>query len=327
MLKKGVKMTKIVILDGYTVNPGDLTWDKLRALGDVKIYDRTEEEKVVERIGDAPIVLTNKTIISESILSQCPQVRYIGVLATGYNVVDMDATNARGIIVTNIPTYGTEAVSQYTIALLLELCHHVGEHSRSVKNGEWAASEDFCYWKYPLIELMNKSIGIIGFGKIGRGVAKIAEAMGMKVLAYNRSPIESAYLNEKLQQVSLEELLSESDIISLHCPLNNETQGMINKDSIEQMKDGVLLINDSRGGLIVEEDLRQALIDGKIAGAAVDVASTEPIQTDNPLLHAPNIIITPHIAWASKESRERLLDIAVENVKAYMSGKAINIVK
>jgi glycerate dehydrogenase len=319
-------MIKIVVLDGYTVNPGDLNWDILKTLGEVTIYDRTEEEKVVERIGDAPIVLTNKTIINESILSQCPQVQYIGVLATGYNVVDMEATNARGIIVTNIPTYGTEAVSQYTIALLLELCHHVGEHSRSVKNGEWVASEDFCYWKYPLIELMDKSIGIIGFGKIGKGVAKIAEAFGMKVLAYNRSPIDSSYLNEKTQQVSLEELLSKSDIISLHCPLNNETQGMINKHSIEQMKDGVLLINDSRGGLIVEEDLRQALIDGKIAGAAVDVASTEPIQKDNPLLDAPNIIITPHIAWASKESRERLLDIAVENVKAYINGEATNVV-
>lgn len=318
--------TKIVILDGYTLNPGDLSWEALECLGQVTIYDRTPQDQVVERIGNASIVLTNKTEITEAVLSRCPKIRYIGVLATGYNVLDIEAIRRRDIVVTNVATYGTEAVSQYTMALLLELCHHVGEHSRSVKSGQWAASREFCYWNYPLIELAGKTLGIVGFGKIGQGVAKIARAFGMKIVTYNRSVIGPEALGEDIRQVDLKTLLAQSDVISLHCPLTPETQGLINAEAIKQMKSGVLLLNDSRGGLIVEEDLRQALMEGKIAGAAVDVASTEPIHPDNPLLDAPNIIITPHIAWASKESRERLLQIAVDNVKAYLDGYPVNTI-
>ena len=317
---------KIVILDGYTENPGDLSWDGIAAYGELKVYDRTPAELVVERIGDAEIIFTNKTVISEEVLSQCLNIRYIGVLATGYNVIDVKAANSRGITVTNVPAYGTEAVSQYTIALLLELCHRIGAHSDSVKRGDWTNCKDFCYWNHPLILLYGKTLGIIGFGKIGRGTAHIAQALGMKVIAYNPSPIPKEYLTGNLSQVSLEELLSESDVISLHCPLFPETKGIINKDTISRMKDGVLIINDSRGPLIVEEDLRDALISGKVAGAAVDVVSTEPIQMDNPLLTAPNMIITPHIAWAPKEARQRLMDIAIDNLKAYLNGSPINVI-
>ncbi len=317
---------KIVILDGYTENPGDLSWEGISALGELEVYDRTPAEQVVERIGDAEIVFSNKTVISEEILAQCPGIRYIGVLATGYNVIDVKAAKSRGIVVCNIPAYGTEAVSQYTIALLLELCHHVGAHSDSVKRGDWTNCKDFCYWNYPLIELAGKTIGIIGFGKIGRGTARIAQAFGMEVLAYNPRPIPEEHLTGKVKQVPLEELLSGSDVISLHCPLFPDTQGIINKETINKMKDGVLIINDSRGPLIVEEDLRDALESGKVAGAAVDVVSSEPIRMDNPLLAAPNIIITPHIAWAPKEARQRLMNIAVDNLRAFLNGNPVNVV-
>lgn len=317
---------KIVILDGYTENPGDLSWEGIAEIGELKVYDRTPAELVVERIGAAEIIFTNKTVISEEVLTQCPNIKYIGVLATGYNVIDVKAANSRGIIVSNVPAYGTEAVSQYTIALLLELCHHIGAHSDSVKRGDWTNCKDFCYWNHPLTLLYGKTLGIIGFGKIGRGTAKIAQALGMEVMAYNPSPIPEEYLKGNLTQVSLDELLSGSDVISLHCPLFPDTKGIINKDTISRMKDGVLIINDSRGPLIVEEDLRDALISGKVAGAAVDVVSTEPIQMDNPLLSAPNIIITPHIAWAPKEARQRLMDIAIDNLKAYLNGSPINVI-
>ncbi len=317
---------KIVILDGYTENPGDLSWEGIAALGELTVYDRTPAELVVERIGAAEIIYTNKTVISEEILEQCPNLKFIGVLATGYNVIDVKAAKRRGIVVSNIPAYGTEAVSQFTIALLLELCHHIGAHSDSVKRGDWTSCKDFCYWNYPLIELAGKTIGIIGFGKIGRGTAKIAQALGMEVLAYNPSPVAKEYLEGRARQVSFEELLEGSDVISLHCPLLPETQGIINKDTINRMKDGVLIINDSRGPLIVEEDLRDALISGKVAGAAVDVVSKEPIAMDNPLLTAPNMIITPHIAWAPKEARQRLMNFAVDNLKAFLMGNPINVV-
>ncbi len=317
---------KIVILDGYTENPGDLSWEGIANLGELTVYDRTPAELVVERIADAEIIFSNKTVISEDILSQCPNIKFIGVLATGYNVIDIEAAKRKGIIVSNIPAYGTDAVSQYTFALLLELCHHVGAHSDSVKRGEWASAKDFCYWNYPLIELVGKTLGIIGLGKIGRGTARIAQAFGMKVVAYNPRPIPKEHIIGNTQQVDLEELFALSDVISLHCPLFPETMGMINKDTIHKMKDGVLIINNSRGPLIVEEDLRDALISGKVAGAAVDVVSTEPIQGDNPLLSAPNMIITPHIAWAPKEARQRLMDIAVDNLKAYLKGSPINVV-
>lgn len=319
-------MKKIVVLDGYTLNPGDLSWDELGELGDITVYDRTPADLVVERIGDAEIIFTNKTQITEDIMLQCPGIKYIGVLATGYNVVDVEAAKRRNIVVTNVPTYGTDAVSQFTIALLLELCHRIGAHSDSVKQGDWTKSEDFCYWNYPLIELSGKTMGIIGFGKIGQGTAKIAQALGMKILANNPNKISDEHLSENVKQVSLDELFADSDVISLHCPLFPETEGIINKDSISKMKDGVLIINDSRGPLIVEEDLRDALISGKVAAAAVDVVSTEPIEKDNPLLDAPNIIITPHIAWAPKEARQRLMDVCVDNLKAFLNGAAINVV-
>jgi glycerate dehydrogenase len=317
---------KIVVLDGYTENPGDLSWIGLQELGELTVYDRSPQELVASRIGDAQIIITNKTVITEVILEQCPEIKYIGVLATGYNVIDIVAAKNRGIIVTNIPSYGTDAVSQYAIALLLELCHHVGAHSDSVKRGDWSNSKDFCYWNYPLVELSGKTMGVIGYGKIGRGTARIAEALGMSILAFEPGRIALEYLSDSIRQVSLEELLQSSDVISLHCPLFPETMGIINQMTIRQMKDGVMIINTSRGPLIVEKDLRDALISGKVAGAAVDVVSTEPIASDNPLLDTPNIIITPHIAWAPREARQRLMDIAVDNLRAYIQGSPTNVV-
>ena len=304
---------KIVVLDGYTLNPGDLSWEGFESLGEVQVYNRTPAEKTVERIGDAPVILTNKTAITKEILDQCPAIRYIGVLATGYNVVDVKAAAQKGIVVTNIPSYGTDAVAQYAFALLLELSHHVGLHDESVKAGEWENCQDFCYWKTPLMELAGKTLGLIGFGRIGQKTGAIARAMGMKVLAYDRFQ-RPELENENCRYVSLEQLLAASDVISLHCPLLPETKGVINRDTISRMKDGVLIINTSRGDLVVEKDLAEALISGKVAGAAADVVSTEPIKGDNPLLKAPNMIITPHMAWGGKESRGRLMNQAVENL-------------
>ena len=316
---------KIVVLDGYTLNPGDLSWEGFESLGEVQVYNRTPAEKTVERIGDAPVILTNKTAITKEILDQCPAIRYIGVLATGYNVVDVKAAAQKGILVTNIPSYGTDAVAQYAFALLLELCHHVGLHDESVKAGEWENCQDFCYWKTPLMELAGKTLGLIGFGRIGQKTGAIARAMGMKVLAYDRFQ-RPELENENCRYVSLEQLLAASDVISLHCPLLPETKGVINRDTISRMKDGVLIINTSRGDLVVEKDLAEALISGKVAGAAADVVSTEPIKGDNPLLKAPNMIITPHMAWGAKESRGRLMNQAVENLKAFLSGNPVNTV-
>lgn len=316
---------KIVVLDGYTLNPGDLTWQGLEALGELKVYDRTPEDKVVERIGEAEIVFTNKTVLTREIFNRAPNIRYIGVLATGYNVVDIHAAKEYGIKVTNIPTYGTAAVAQYVFALLLEMCHHVGEHSNRVKEGEWSKCPDFCFWNYPLIELANKTLGIIGLGRIGYATANIARAFGMKVLAYDNY-VNKELEDENLKFVSLDELFQEADVISLHCPLFESTKGIINKKNISKMKDGVFIINTSRGPLIIEEDLADALNSGKVAGAAVDVVSTEPIRRDNPLLNARNCIITPHIAWAPRESRERLMNIAVDNLKAFIKGKPVNVV-
>lgn len=317
---------KIVILDGYTENPGDLSWEGFEALGELRVYDRTtDHSQIVERIGDAEAVYTNKTPITKETIAACPNLKYIGVLATGYNVVDVAAAKEAGVIVTNIPTYGTDAVSQYAIALLLELCHHIGEHSDCVKRGDWTSNKDWCFWNYPLIELAGKTMGIIGFGRIGQGTARIAQALGMRVLAYDtfkKPELET----ETCKYAELDELLKESDVISLHCPLFPATEGIINKENIAKMKEGVLIVNDSRGPLIVEEDLRDALNSGKVAGAAVDVVSTEPIKMDNPLLSAKNCIITPHIAWAPKESRQRLMNIAVDNLKAYVDGKPVNVV-
>ncbi|MBO1264313.1 D-2-hydroxyacid dehydrogenase [Proteiniclasticum sp. SCR006] len=316
---------KIVVLDGYTENPGDLSWDELAKFGELTVYDRTKAEDVVARIGDAEVVYTNKTPITRETLDACPNVKFISVLATGYNVIDVDAARERGIPVTNIPTYGTDAVSQFAIALLLEMCHHVGEHSEAVKNGEWTNNEDWTFWKHPLIELAGKTMGIIGFGRIGQGTGRIAQALGMKVVAYDAYK-RPELVTDTCRYVELDELFSESDFISLHCPLFKETEGIINKDNIAKMKDGVKIINTSRGPLIVEEDLKDALNSGKVSGAGVDVVSTEPIKADNPLLQAKNIYITPHIAWAPKESRQRLMDIAVDNLRAYAEGSPINVV-
>ena len=316
---------KIVVLDGYTENPGDLSWDELGKFGELTVYDRTKAEDVVERIGDAEVVYTNKTPITRETLEACPNVKFISVLATGYNVIDVDAARERGIPVTNIPTYGTDAVSQFAIALLLEMCHHVGEHSEAVKNGEWTNNADWTFWKHPLIELAGKTMGIIGFGRIGQGTGRIAQALGMKVVAYDAHK-RPELITDTCRYVELDELFSESDFISLHCPLFKETEGIINKDNIAKMKDGVKIINTSRGPLIVEEDLKDALNSGKVSGAGVDVVSTEPIKADNPLLQAKNIYITPHIAWAPKESRQRLMDIAVDNLRAYAEGSPINVV-
>lgn len=316
---------KIVILDGYTENPGDLSWDALAEFGELTVYDRTKAEDVVARIGDADVVYTNKTPITRTTLEACPNVKFISVLATGYNVVDIEAAKERNIPVTNIPTYGTDAVSQFAIALLLEMCHHVGEHSEAVKNGEWTNNEDWTFWKHPLIELAGKTMGIIGFGRIGQGTGRIAQALGMKVLAYDAHK-RPELVTDTCRYVELDELFSESDFISLHCPLFKETEGIINKENIAKMKDGVKIINTSRGPLIVEEDLKDALNSGKVSGAGVDVVSTEPIRADNPLLQAKNIYITPHIAWAPKESRQRLMDIAVDNMRAFTEGSPINVV-
>ncbi|WP_273275856.1 D-2-hydroxyacid dehydrogenase [Maribacter polysiphoniae] len=316
---------KIVVLDGYTLNPGDLSWGKLEALGELTVYDRTEfsNEVIVDAIGNAEVIFTNKTPLPKEVLERTPSLKYIGVLATGYNVVDVQATKDLGITVTNVPTYGTTAVAQMTMALLLEICHHVGEHNRAVKQGEWTNSKDFSFWNYPLVELEGKTMGIIGFGRIGRATAKLAEAFGMNILASasrRRPELETT----TCKYIDMDGLLTESDVISLHCPLTPDTEGIINAANIAKMKDGVMLINTARGQLVVEKDLKEALDHGKVAGAAVDVVSTEPIEADNPLLKAKNCIITPHIAWASKESRARLLNLAIDNLNAYLQGNPIN---
>lgn len=315
---------KIVILDGYTENPGDLSWEGFEKLGEVKVYDRTPADEIVSRIGDAEVIYTNKTPISAETIARCPNLKYIGVLATGYNVVDVQAARERGIPVTNIPTYGTAAVGQFAIAMLLEICHHVAHHSDAVHQGRWENNADWCFWDYPLIELAGKTMGIIGFGRIGQTTGRIAKALGMRVIAYDS--FESDAGREIGEYVSLDELLAQSDVISLHCPLFPQTQGIIDKDAIAKMKDGVIILNNSRGPLIVEQDLADALNSGKVYAAGVDVVSTEPIRADNPLLTAKNCLITPHISWAPKESRQRLMDIAVNNLGAYLAGNPVNVV-
>ncbi|MGH1846892.1 D-2-hydroxyacid dehydrogenase [Enterococcus gilvus] len=315
---------KIVVLDGYTENPGDLSWEGLEQLGDLTVYDRSSQDQVVERIGNAEIVLVNKVQLTKEIMAHATNLKYIGVLATGYNVVDVEAAKAKGITVTNIPTYGTDGVAQYAIALLLELCHRIGEHSTTVFAGDWTTNADWCYWNSPQMELAGKTIGIIGYGRIGQKVGAIAAALGMTVIANDRSHTEGIVAGAKM--VDLDQLFSESDVISLHCPLFPETEGLINKETIAKMKDGVYIVNDSRGQLINEADLRDALNSGKVGGAAVDVVSTEPIKQDNPLLEAKNMIITPHMAWASREARARLMAIAVKNVEKFQAGTPVNVV-
>ncbi|MEW9094255.1 MAG: D-2-hydroxyacid dehydrogenase [Clostridiaceae bacterium] len=317
---------KIVVLDGYTLNPGDLTWDGLKGLGDLEVYDRTSSDKILERIGDAEAIFTNKVPITRDTLEKT-NLKFVGVLATGYNIVDVEAAKEKGVVVTNIPTYGTDSVAQMVFAHILHICHHVSEHNTAVKNGEWTNNVDWCFWNYPLIELADKTIGIIGYGRIGQATGRVAQALGMKVLAYDE------YKNKDLENENmkyakdLDELLANSDVISLHCPLLPNTNGIINKDTIAKMKDGVIIVNTSRGPLVVDEDLAEALNSGKVYAAGLDVVSVEPIKADNPLLKAKNAFITPHIAWAPRESRDRLMNIAVSNLKAFMNGESVNVVE
>lgn len=317
---------KIVILDGFTSNPGDLSWDKMETLGDLTVYEYTPNETadVVERLKECEIALTNKTVITAEIMEACPALRYIGVLATGYNVVDMKAAAEQGITVTNVPGYSTQAVAQQAFALLLDICSHAAHHSKEVHNGRWSRGRDFCFWDYPLIELDHKTAGIIGFGQTGKAIGRVAKAFGMRVITNgSHETPEGKAIGE---YVSREQLLKESDVIFLACPLNEQTKDLVCKETIAQMKDGVILINTSRGGTIVEKDLAEALHSGKVYGAGVDVVSTEPARPDNPLLSCENCVITPHIAWATKEARVRLIDIASENVKCFLEGKAQNVV-
>ena len=316
---------KIVILDGFTSNPGDLSWDKMETLGDLTVYEYTPNQTadVVERLKDCEIALTNKTVITAEIMEACPALRYIGVLATGYNVVDMKAAAEQGITVTNVPGYSTQAVAQQAFALLLEICSHAA-HRSEVHKGRWSQERDFCFWDYPLIELDHKTAGIIGFGQTGKAIGRVAKAFGMRVITNgSHETPEGKAVGE---YVSREQLLKESDVIFLACPLNEQTKDLVCKETIAQMKDGVILINTSRGGTIVEKDLAEALHSGKVYGAGVDVVSTEPARPDNPLLSCENCVITPHIAWATKEARVRLIDIASENVKCFLEGKAQNVV-
>ena len=310
-------MAKIVILDGFVANPGDLSWEPLAELGELTVHEYTAPQDVVARIGDAPIILTNKTVISAEVMADCPNLRYIGVLATGYNVVDIAEAKKRGIVVTNVPAYSTPTVAQFTMALLLEIALHVGHHSRVVHEGKWSACRDFAFWDYPLMELQGKTFGIVGYGSIGKEVARVAQAFGMKVLAYSRHGAEEFH-------TELDELYAKSDIVSLHCPLTAENTGMINKGTIAKMKDGVIILNTARGGLINEADLREALVSGKVYAAASDVTCREPINADSPLLGLPNMIITPHIAWAATEARQRLLSVAIDNVRQYLAGNVQN---
>ena len=318
---------KIVVLDGYTENPGDLSWDALAQLGGLTVYDRTDprdEALIISRMAGAELVFTNKTPITRAAIDACPRLRFIGILATGYNVVDCAYAREKGIPVSNVPAYGTASVSQFSIALLLELCHHIGHHDRAVHEGRWERCADWCFWDYPLIELEGKTMGIIGFGRIGQAEGRIARALGMRVLAHDLHPTDAG--RELADYVDLDTLYARADVISLHCNLTPENTGMICAASIEKMKDGVLIVNNARGQLVNEADLAAALEAGKVAGAALDVVSTEPIRGDNPLLHAKNCILTPHISWAPIESRQRIMDCTVENAKAFLNGTPTNVV-
>ena len=316
---------KITVLDGYCLNPGDLSWDGLRRFGELEVFDRTMVDEVAARASGADAVFTNKTPLPDYVLRRLPQLRFIGVLATGYNVVDVAAAKELGIAVANIPTYGTASVAQFVFALLLELCHNVKLHSDAVRGGEWSRSPDWSFWKTPLTELAGKTMGIVGFGRIGRAVGQIADAMGMRILAHDTVQ-QNAPSYSGFRWAGLDELLAESDVVSLHSPLFPETQGMINRRSLETMKPTALLINTSRGPLVVDADLAEALHAGRIAGAGLDVLSIEPPEPANPLFSAPNCLVTPHIAWATKEARARLMDLAVENLTAFLSGKPRNLV-
>jgi len=316
---------KIVVLDGYTLNPGDLSWDRLFSLGDAVLYERTPADKIIERSEGAGVLITNKTPLTEETINRLPDLRYIGVLATGYNVIDTAAAKQRNIIVTNVPAYSTMSVAQMTFALLLELCHHVQRHSDSVMDGKWAQSPDFSYSDFPLIELSGKTMGIIGFGTIGKKVADISTVFGMNIIASSRHNTDQSG-RKNFRWAEIGEVFAQADVVSIHCPLTPETKGLINAENLKKMKSSAFLINTSRGPVVVEQDLADALNNGVIAGAGIDVLSSEPPSQDNPLFKAKNCLITPHIAWATKEARERLMDIAVNNVAAFINGKPVNVV-
>lgn len=309
---------KIVILESHAVNPGDLSWDVLHQFGQLTIYDRTEPADAATRIGDAEIVLINKTPVTAELLDACPSVKLICVQATGYNVVDCQAAKERGVLVCNVPNYSTNAVAQFTFSLLLELCNRVGLHDQTVHQGKWSQCTDFCYWDTPQMELYGKTLGIIGYGNIGKAVAKIGEAFGMKILASSRTSRPGC--------VDLDTVLAQSDIITLHCPLTAENTGLINASAIQKMKDGAILINTARGPLLDEAAVTNALCSGKLRAAAMDVVSREPISPDNPLLTAPNCIITPHMAWAPVESRQRIIDCTCRSIEGYLINKPVNVV-
>ena len=318
---------KIVVLDGYTENPGDLSWDPIGEFGELTVYDRTsyeESDLIAERIGDADIAIVNKTPVSAATMDKCPDLKAVFILATGYNIVDAAYAREKGIDVINVPTYGTHIVSQYAVGLLMEICSHFGHHDREVKAGRWQTNVDWCFWDYPMIELAGKTAGIIGLGRIGQATAKILNALEMKVIAYDASRSEAGAA--VAEYTELDELFARSDVVFLHCPLFPETEGIINRDNIAKMKDGVIIINNSRGPLVIEQDLADALESGKVYAAAVDVVATEPINDDSPLLTAKNIIITPHISWAAKEARRRIMDITADNIRAWAEGKPVNVV-
>jgi glycerate dehydrogenase len=317
-------MHKIVVLDGHVLNPGDLSWDGLAELGELTVYDRTPADQVAARIGGAAAILTNKTPVTRETLEAAPDLRYIGVLATGYTIVGVEAARAQNIVVTNVPTYGTAAVGQFAVALLLEICHHVGHHSQAVTEGRWTKSPDWCFWDYPLIELAGKTMGIIGLGRIGQATGRIARALGMTVVAHSPHPTDEG--RQVAEYVSLDRLFRESDVIALHCPLLPATRGLVNKESIALMKRGVIIINNSRGPLIAEADLAEALNSGQVYAAGLDVVSEEPIRPDNPLLKAKNCFITPHLSGTPLESRRRLLDTAVDNLRQFLAGRPQNVV-
>ena len=315
---------RIVVLDGHTLNPGDLTWDALKALGPCEVHDRTGPTQVVDRASGAQIVLTNKTVVARATIAQLARLKYIGILATGYNVVDIDAARQRGICVTNVPSYGTPSVAQMVFAHLLHFTQHVGEHSQSVVNGDWSRSPDFCYWNYPLVELAGLTMGILGLGRIGRQTAKLALAFGMRVTYFDVTPQTAVPV--AAVAVDLDTLFRDSDIVSLHCPLTQDNEGLVNRQRLEMMKPTAFLINTSRGPLIDEPSLADALNRGRIAGAGLDVLCEEPPRLDNPLLRAKNCTITPHIAWATRAARQRLMNIAVSNVQAFIQGNPQNVV-
>lgn len=315
----------IVVLDGYGLNPGDLTWDPIKALGHLTVYDRTSDQEIIRRAANADIILTNKTILTAGTLQSLPKLKYIGILSTGYNVVDIEAAKGKGIVVCNIPTYSTDSVAQMTFAHLLNITNQVGHYAEENRNGRWNSSLDFCYWDTPIMELAGKKFGIIGLGHIGEAVARIARAFGMDVYAYTSRTADS--LPQDIKKVNLEELFRECDIVSLHCPLTAQTRQIINSESLSYMKPSAILINTGRGHLVNEQDLAEALNNGNIAAYGADVLCVEPAIPTNPLLTAKNVYLTPHIAWASTEARKRLMDICTENIKAFINGTPQNVIQ